>query len=322
MQAVQALISRKDNGMNRSTKSEASCGRRGAGSRALPVCLALLLTLASPSMGRAADAAAPQPVEAKAPQEFTIGFLPGDHLFKSLIADPRWPHFALAYQRYIDDPNLGNVAAVSFGESFIVYRDTIGAARWEMGIQAGVFAFFDLDKQSSDLVNADYLGALVLGYRYGRFSALGRLFHQSSHLGDEYLLSNLVQDRVNLSYEAVDLRLSCELFGDAMRLYGGVGNIFEREPTSLKPWSVRSGLELRSPWPGGRFRPVAAADIEYREENAWAADVSLRAGFEFQRWLGSRKLQILAEYFRGHSPNGQFYKENIDYLGLGLHFNF
>jgi len=30
----------------------------------------------------------------------------------------------------------------------------------------------------------------------------------------------------------------------------------------------------------------------------------------------------LLEYFRGHSPNGQFYREKIDYLGLGMHFHF
>jgi hypothetical protein len=162
----------------------------------------------------------------------------------------------------------------------------------------------------------------MLGYRYDRFSALGRLFHQSSHLGDEYILGNLVQERVNLSYEAVDLRLSYEFFGDAVRLIGGAGNIFNREPPSLDPWSLQTGLEIRSPWPGGRFRPVAAADVQCREENAWAADVSVRAGLEFQRWLGSRKLQVLAEYFQGHSPNGQFYKGTIEYYGLGLHFNF
>jgi len=129
---------------------------------------------------------------------------------------------------------------------------------------------------------------------------------------------------VNLSYEAVDLKLSYEFFGDVLRLCVGGGNIFAREPASLKPWSLQSGLELRRPWPSleARLRPVAAADIQYREENKWQADVSLRAGIEFQRWLGSRNLQILVEYFRGHSPNGQFYTENIEYLGLGMHFNF
>jgi hypothetical protein len=266
---------------------------------------------------------APQQADVKAPQELSVGFLPGDHLFKSLIADPRWPHFALAYQNYHAHPGLNDVAAVSFGESIILYRDRLGIGKWELGIQAGVFAFFDLDAPSADLVNADYLIAAVASYRHGGFSALGRLFHQSSHLGDEYIFSNLVKERVNLSYQAVDVRLSYE-FGDVLRLCVGGGDIFAREPSSLKPWSLQTGLELRRPWPGpaARLRPVAAADVQYREENDWAADVSVRAGVEFQRWLGSRNLQILLEYFRGHSPNGQFYTDTIDYFGVGLHFNF
>ncbi len=301
--------------------------------RILALGAVLLLVLAAPPAGRAADTAtdaslagyaAAGTVDATAPRELAIGFLPGGDLFKPLIADPRWPHFALAYQGYLDDPKLGSVAAVSFGESFIVYRDKIGKAWWEAGIQAGVFSFFDLSSPSSDLVNADYIVGVVLGFRWDRFSALGRLFHQSSHLGDEYILSNSGDNRVNLSYQAVDLRLSYEFFGDVLRLCVGGGSIFEREPSTLKPLSLQSGLEFRSPWPGSGsgIRPIAAADVQYREENAWAADVSLRAGLEFQRWLGTRNLQVLVEYFQGHSPNGQFYTDEIDYLGLGLHFNF
>ena len=266
----------------------------------------------------------PRPVDAQAPRELAVGFLPSGELFKPLVADPRWPHFALAYQGYLNDPKLGNVAAVSFGESLMLYRDRVGKGLWEAGIQAGVFSFFNLDAPSMDLVNADYVGGLVAGYRHGRFSALGRIFHQSSHLGDEYILSNQVKSRVNLSYEAVDLRLSYEFFGDVLRLCVGGGYIFEKQPATLKPFSLQSGLEFRSPWPGpgAKIRPIAAADIQYREENAWAPDVSLRAGMEFQRWLGTRNLQILLEYFTGHSPNGQFYTDKINYLGLGLHFNF
>ncbi len=296
------------------------------------VCVVLLLALAAPSTGSAADTAtdAPRPVEAIAPREYAIGFLPGGDLFKALIADPRWPHFALAYQGYIDNQKLASVAAVSFGESFMIYRDTIGKGMWETGIQAGVYSFFDLDTPSKDLVNTDYIVGIVVGYRRDKFSTLCRLFHQSSHLGDEYIFSNRVKNRVNLSYESVDLRLSYEFLGDALRLYAGGGYIFERQPVTLKPLSLQSGLELRSPWPGpgpgpgpgAKFRPIAAADIQYREENNWRGDVSLRAGIEFQRWLGSRNLQILLEYFTGHSPNGQFYTDKIEYLGLGLHFNF
>jgi hypothetical protein len=259
--------------------------------------------------------------ETKEPQ---TGFLPGGgQLFKPLIADPRWPHFGVSYQSYLNDKKLKDVAAVSFGESFSLYRDTLPRGWWEVGIQAGVFALFDLSSASQDLINADYLVAALAGYRYESFSFLGRLFHQSSHLGDEFLLHNRVQ-RVNLSYEGVDLKFSYELFGDVFRVYAGGGYLFDRQPAELKPGSWQWGAEFRSPWPGDAapFRPIAAVDVQNREENNWNSDVSVRAGLEFKSVLMTRNLQILLEYFRGHSPNGQFYQQKIDYIGLGAHFHF
>ena len=213
---------------------------------------------------------------------------------------------------------------MSFGETFTLYRERLGRGWWEVGVQAGVFAVFDLAADSKDLINADYVVGVTGGYRYGDFSALARLFHQSSHLGDEFLIDNRVRNRVNLSYESVDLRLSYELFDDAFRVYGGGGYLFDQEPSSLKPWSAQWGLEFRSPWPGpdSSWRPVAAVDMQNREENSWRVDISARAGIQFEGVLASRNLQILLEYFRGHSPNGQFYKDEIEYLGLGAHFHF
>ena len=269
-------------------------------------------------------ASASPAVQPKVLKEPATGFLPaGELLFKPLIADPRWPHFSASYQAYLNDKQLKDVAAVSFGETFALYRDRLGAGWWEVGIQAGVFALFDLDASSKDLINADYFVALPASYRYQDFSAMVRLFHQSSHLGDEFLLHNRVQ-RVNLSYESVDLKLSYDLFDSVIRVYGGGGYIVRRDPSSLKPGSVQYGLEFRSPLPGpnAKWHPIAAVDVKNHEENNWNADYSLRAGVQFDSVLMTRNLQVLIEYFRGHSPNGQFYKQTIDYIGLGAHFHF
>src|SRR5918993_1159836 len=46
--------------------------------------------------------------------------------------------------------------AVSFGETITGYRTRLGPGYWEAGVQAGVFAVFDLAAQSKDLINADY----------------------------------------------------------------------------------------------------------------------------------------------------------------------
>ncbi|CAA9890620.1 conserved hypothetical protein [Candidatus Methylobacter favarea] len=256
------------------------------------------------------------------------GLLPTGHLFKPLLADPRWAHFSAAYHYYNGGGFDGtNIATVSFGETIPFYRSSFGlgraTAQWEAGIQAGVFSDFNWDAPSSDLINTDFIASAYSSLRVGEFSAFGRIYHQSSHLGDEFLLRTRIQ-RVNLSYEGADLRLSYELpYG--VRLYGGGGGLFHREPSSLKPWSAQYGIEFRSPWrmDFAMMRPVAAADFKNFEQNNWSTDISARAGVQFDSLnvLG-RNLQILAEYFNGHSPSGQFYNEKIEYFGLGAHFHF
>jgi len=272
------------------------------------------------------DAADADPKEKKKAAE-TSGqlpvFLPTTPLFQSLLADPRWPHFSASLQRYIDDEQLRNVASTNFGESFGIYRRR---GPWEsimeLGIQAGVFAIFDIDSESFDLINADYLVGIPFTINKGNFANLTRIFHQSSHLGDEFLLRGQTDERINLSYEAVTSLFSYHLPA-GFRLYAGGGYIFHKEPSSLDPWSTHAGLEFRSPrlWLNGSLRPVAGMDIQNRQESDWNTDVSVRAGIQFENpdFL-SRKLQLLFGYYNGKSPNGQFYESNIEFFSLGLHF--
>jgi hypothetical protein len=75
------------------------------------------------------------------------GILPEGHLFKPLLADPRWAHFSAAYRNYVGNNIDGNNnGAVSFGETIPFYRANLGryAAQWEVGLQAAVFSDFNL----------------------------------------------------------------------------------------------------------------------------------------------------------------------------------
>jgi hypothetical protein len=251
-------------------------------------------------------------------------FLPRDLLFSSLLADPRWPHFSVSYQHHLNNDRLENIGSANFGETFSIYRF---GGPWdslmEVGLHAGVFSIFDLDAESHDLVNADYYVALPFSLKKNNFSAIARIFHQSSHLGDEFLLSDRTQQRINLSYEGIDTLLSYH-FPLGFRVYGGGGYLFDRDPSDLKPWIAQSGLEFKShtAWWNGALRPIAAVDIQSREETDWRADVSLRAGVQFENpdFL-SRKLKLMFEYYKGRSPNGQFYIRDVEeYFGIGLHF--
>ncbi|MFH1379942.1 MAG: DUF1207 domain-containing protein [bacterium] len=257
------------------------------------------------------------------PPVFSIELFPPEGIFKPLIADPRWPHFSMAYQRYIDDDELADVASVSFGEIFNFIQSNAFYGKYDIGIQGAVFAVFNLDAPSKDLVNADYFVGIPISYAYDQMSMQVRVFHQSSHLGDEFLLRNRVE-RINLSYESIDLKTSY-VIKNAFRIYAGSGYIFHKEPQDLKPWLLHYGIEYQCPciYVNGKLRPVIGADFKQWQEVEWSTDSSLHFGFQFENpKLDERKIQLLIEYFTGHSPNGQFFDRKIEYIGTGVHFYF
>ncbi len=278
-----------------------------------------------PSWSPPADATV---VAMAAEDEEGIELLPSGTLFDPLIADPRWAHFSAAYQYFIDDEEIESAAAVSFGETFgLLGGPAPFEGRWQLDFQAAVFGLFDLDAESKDLINADYWVGLPISYRSKneRFAAMVRFFHQSSHLGDEFLLRDRV-GRVNLSYEAADLKLSYNI-GHGLRVYGGLGYLLNVEPADIDPFSTQAGVEYLAPFTLGggplRLRPVAAADLQNREESDFSSDVSLRAGVQFESTGKiSQRVQLLVEYFNGRNPNGQFYARSLEYLGLGAHVYF
>ena len=265
---------------------------------AAAICALLLLTLAAPATGRAGRR---PDRRRRRHREYALGFLPGGELFKPLIADPRWPHFALAYQGYLDDPKLGNVAAVSFGESFMFYRGQIGAGMWEAGIQAGVFSFFDLDTR-------------VEGSRQHRLHrrARGRpplrpVLRPGPPVPSEQPPRGRVPPRQR-PREPRQRELPGRRPAARLRILRRCAAALRRRRLHLRaaardPETVVAADGSGIPEPvarGGRgIRPVAAADIQYREENDWAADVSLRAGIEFKRWLGARNHPAAPRIFPG-----------------------
>ena len=67
-----------------------------------------------------------------------------------------------------------------------------------------MFALFSLDAPSSDLVTSDHWVGFALSYRKGPWSYLLRLYHQSLHLGDEFILGNPDVNRVILGNQDLE----------------------------------------------------------------------------------------------------------------------
>lgn len=252
-------------------------------------------------------------------------FLPRGLLVVPFHADPRWPHFSVASRQVSLGQEPSHTGSANFGETFALYRNAAPLdGQWEIALQAGVFSIFNMNAPSGsmDLVNADYTAGLLTSYRTGSFSGFLRLHHQSSHLGDEFILNSRTPvSRVNVSFEEVDLKLSYEL-ASWFRIYGGGGMLVGRDPNDLQRGTSQVGTELTSPWTlwDGKVRPLAYADFQANARSNWRVGSSVMAGLQFENArIGDRKLQVLAEYFGGPSPNGQFYVQNTEWFGLGVH---
>src|SRR5213594_4854021 len=63
-----------------------------------------------PSVQPPAPAASAAPEPPRVLAEWQVGVFPGGVLFKPLVADPRWPHFAAAWQRYLNDRQFSDIA--------------------------------------------------------------------------------------------------------------------------------------------------------------------------------------------------------------------
>src|SRR5207244_11521603 len=111
------------------------------------------------------------------------------------------------------------LASVGLGQTISLIREP----DWEVAIAAGVFSQFNMQSATNDLINTDYLVGLPVTYRHGSWTTRFRLYHQSSHLGDEYLLHTHAQ-RVDLTFEAAELLVSKEVA--QWRVYGGGWDLF------------------------------------------------------------------------------------------------
>lgn len=235
-------------------------------------------------------------------------------VFPPLLADPKQPHFFAAWL-WIDSPLLrGSVASVGLGEEIGLLRGREG--RWQVSLAAGAFSQFDLDTPSNDLINTDFVVGFPIAFRRGPLGARVRAYHQSSHLGDEFILSTN-PERVNLSFEAAELLVSGDL--GRVRVYSGGEYIYRHEPSTLKPGLVHGGLEYRG---SGSPRIVLGLDAKWAQERGWDAALAARAGVEVvsTEANGFRTFSVQLQAYRGPAPYGQFYQSAVRSIGAGVHF--
>jgi hypothetical protein len=266
--------------------------------------------------------------------------LPDNNVFRPILADQREPRFYADYrhlhfrgQNQLSEGH-GNdidVAMVAFGGEFGLWglRQRRGCDGFQVSVFGVVFSQFNLDTKSMDLLNTDYLVGPVLTYRSGPWSGRLRFYHQSSHLGDEFLLNYGLANgvkRENLSVEVLDLLVSLE--DGWWRVFAGGGFVaFSNKESDLSstPWLVEWGLELRGApwrWQNSRLRPVFGGFFSQLQATSWSLSGSLEGGLEWSSSNAAQRVRALLVAQRGALPFSQFFTDRTQNFGVQLQFEF
>jgi len=248
--------------------------------------------------------------------------LPEGYLFRPILAGPNEPISYVSFNDVDSD-------AIDFSGAFVSLGNELPLLRWgdagSNALQLGVFSTiqsqFNLDTSADNLQNTDFLIGVPLSYRHDAFSARARLFHQSSHLGDELLLSDNAPERENLSFEAVDALLAYE-WGNT-RLYGGGLAIVADEledGEGVGDAAYQAGFEYRGGDPllfGGR--PIVGLDVFAADAFDYDPQTKLIAGLGFGERDGTgSKVRVLFQAFEGPVPFGQFFDIDTAFYGVAI----
>ncbi|MFH1725964.1 MAG: DUF1207 domain-containing protein [Elusimicrobiota bacterium] len=256
-------------------------------------------------------------------QEFVYGVLPEtDQLFRRLLADPRQAQTALRYYRLEGD----NLSDVALGNIW-------GMARWRVGgdddwifqlnVEGMGYSRFQLSGGINEFRTIDFFANLPVEMRYGSFSARVTLFHESSHLGDDYI--RRTNDRgFRYSVEGLGVIASYEPH-PLVRVYGGGTGLLDAIPRRQEG-SAQWGFELRTPDLRWHERHECwlylAQDFKSLGRVRWNLNSKTNLGFRMGIPKVIRALRMHAGYFGGHSEYGQFFRDKEHYFDLGVSFDF
>ncbi len=177
----------------------------------------------------------------------------------------------------------------------------------------------------------DFFAELPWELRNGNFSARLALYHESAHLGDDFIranggaLNSPTLPGHRFSQEAFQAVFSEDIPSVRLRLYAGDLQILHTIPV-LHRQIIQWGAQEKSPvlWEDSRssLNAYIAWDFQSREYNQWNINSSGVMGLMLKSLKTGRDVRFQLGWFDGHSPYGQFILGREQYTDIGFVFDF
>jgi len=202
------------------------------------------------------------------------------------------------------------------GENFPVVALKRGPRPIVLGIGSQAYGRFSLDDSKSALISMDWVAGLNTTAVLGVWALTIQLYHESSHLGDEYA-NDFGAGRLDWTREVVAGWAS---YGPGdLRITGGASYVLH-DGLNLPKTGAALGIDFH----GNRHRrytrtvqPVIGLYTEAISATRWRLSTSAKLGVAFVGERGPR-LGVGLIAHDGLSTQRQFFREESQYIGLEL----
>lgn len=194
----------------------------------------------------------------------------------------------------------------------------------ELGFELAAFAQFIFEDPfgefKTSLFNVEFNIGVHYQYQLDRWRFRGRIYHISSHLGDDYIFRNGINDFIDnfRIYEVVDI--SAAWVYQWWQLYGTAGMVVH-SAYPRKPAIFQTGMQFKHPigtknW----LRWVAGTDLRFEQEQNFRPGLRVGAGIGIGK-KGWYPLTIMVDYYNGYLPFSLYDKVLIQWIGASLWYN-
>ncbi len=186
-----------------------------------------------------------------------------------------------------------------------------------VGLTIRVGGRFSLDDPRSTLISNDWVVGLHGVVDRGPWRVAAEIYHESSHLGDEYA-ERFAARRLDWTREVAALWVRRAV--GPIAVHGTLGyTLIDALP--LRRVSAGLGTDYRGHLGsllGASVRPVVGVFAEGQAFADWRVTTSGRAGLELAR--DGRRMAIGLVFLNGNSTQRQFYDRSSRYWGFELRF--
>jgi hypothetical protein len=211
-------------------------------------------------------------------------------------------------------------AEAALGENVPLVAIKRGPRPIVLGVGSQVYGRFSLDDSKTALISIDWVAGLNATAMLGAVAATMEIYHESSHLGDEYG-DRFQAPRLDWSREVI---AGWATYGTGhWRATGGLSYVLY-DGLSLPKTAAAFGLDFgggRHPVSTRSVEPVMGLYIEAAAATQWRLSNSAKLGLAFRRGEGTRRVGVALIAHDGLSTQRQFFRQESQYLGLEVRFD-